>query len=179
MCSSDLNNGRTVNLSRENESSIIVSFDRVNDSVEPPKNTESKAIVEGHLNGLRKLIALQTAQADHWIQKRRFAKQLQSLEIKPLPESDRLYRYELIRQSPRQNIIAAIPTQPDLRSFVLQLDRVGRRQQPFKGILCATDRPSNKVPPVPQLKKQEFTCAANTHKIDFNHPIEQSLLKIN
>ncbi len=66
-------NGRTVKLSRESESEILVSFDKVSDSAELPKNTESKATVEGHFNGLRKLVALQVAQSDHWLQKRSFA----------------------------------------------------------------------------------------------------------
>lgn len=171
------NNGRTVNLSREGESEILVSFNKVSDSTELPKNTESQATVEGHFNGLRKLVALQVAQSDYWLQKRRFASQIASLssKVKPLPESDQSYSYKLVKQSPRQSIIAAIPTQPNLRSFVLQLDRVGRQQQPFRGILCATDRPSDQMPPLP---KPGFTCAAKTHQINFDYPIERSLLKI-
>jgi hypothetical protein len=92
-----------------------------------------------------------------------------------LPDSDQLYRYELVKQSTRQNIIAAIPTQPNLRSFVLQLDRVGLRQQPFKGILCGTDRPSDQLPLLPQLKGKKLTCPTNTHSIDFNSSIIKSL----
>lgn len=174
------NNGRTVNLSKEGESEILVTFDKVSDSVDLPKNTESLATVEGHFHGLRKLVALQVAQSDYWIQKRRFANQLASLssKVKPLPDSDQSYRYELVKQSPRQNIIVAIPTQPNLRSFVLQLDRVGRRQQPFKGILCATDRPSEKLAPLPQVKNKGLTCPATTHEIDFNTAIRRSLLKV-
>lgn len=169
------NNGRTVTFSKEDKSEILVSFNKVSDGVEAPPNTESLATVESHFHGLRKLVALQVAQSDYWIQKRRFAKQLQVLNVKPLPNSDRLYRYELVKQSPRQNIIAAIPTQPNLRSFVLQLDRVGRRQQPFKGILCGTDRPSNQLPPLPQLKGKNLTCPNKTHLVDFNPSISQSL----
>jgi Type IV pilin-like G and H, putative len=171
------NNGRTVNLSREGESEILVSFDKVNNSVDLPKNTESLATVEGHFHGLRKLVALQVAQSDYWIQKRRFANQLASLssKVKPLPDSDQYYSYELVKQSPRQNIIAAIPIKPNLRSFVLQLDRVGRRQQPFKGILCATDRPSNQRSPLPQLKSKNLTCPTTTHLVDFNPSISRSL----
>jgi Type IV pilin-like G and H, putative len=169
------NNGRTVKLSKEGDSEILVSFDKVSDDTELPKSTESQATVEGHFNGLRKLVALQVAQSDHWVQKRSFAKQLQSLKFKPLPDSDQLYRYELVKQSTRQNIIAAIPTQPNLRSFVLQLDRVGLRQQPFKGILCGTDRPSDQLPLLPQLKGKKLTCPTNTHSIDFNSSIIKSL----
>ncbi len=172
------NNGRTVTLSKEDGSEVLVSFDKVSDSVDLPKNTESLATVEGHFHGLNKLVTLQVAQSDYWLQKRSFAKQLQNLKIKSLPDSDRSYRYELVKQNPRQSIIAAIPTQPNLRSFVLQLDRVGRRQQPFKGILCATDRPSEQPALLPQLKKKELTCPATTHKIDFNFSIQQSLLKM-
>jgi hypothetical protein len=170
-----INNGRTVNLSKAGEPEILVSFDKVSDSVELPRNTELQSTIEGHFNGLHKLVALQVAQSDHWIQKRRFAKQLQELKVKPLPDSDRLYRYELVKQSSRQNIIAAIPTQPNLRSFILQLDRVGRRKQPFKGILCGTDRPSDQLPPVPQLKEKNLTCPNKTHLVDFNPSISQSL----
>jgi hypothetical protein len=170
-----INNGRTVNLSKAGEPEILVSFDKVSDSIELPRNTESQSTVEGHFNGLHKLVALQVAQSDHWIQKRRFAKQLQELKVKPLPDSDRLYRYELVKQSSRQNIIAAIPTQPNLRSFILQLDRVGRRKQPFKGILCGTDRPSDQLPPIPQLKEKNLTCPNKTHLVDFNPSISQSL----
>jgi hypothetical protein len=173
-----INNGRTINLSKENESEILVSFEKVSDSAEPPKNTESQTTVEGHFNGLRKLVALQVAQSDYWIQKRRFAKELKFLKVQPLPDSDQLYRYELVKQSPRQNIITAIPNQPNLRSFVLQLDRVGRRQQPFKGILCGTDRPSDQLPPLPQLKNKAFICPTATHQIDFSAAIQQSLLKV-
>jgi Type IV pilin-like G and H, putative len=169
------NNGRTVKLSKVGDSEILASFDKVSDSVELPKNTESKATIEGHFNGLRKLVALQVAQSDHWIQKRRFAKELKGLKMQPLPDSDRLYRYELVKQSPRQNVIAAIPTQPNLRSFVLQLDRVGRRQQPFKGILCGTDRPVAQIPPLPQLKNKNLTCPTTTHRVDFNSSISKSL----
>jgi hypothetical protein len=57
----------------------------------------------------------------------------------------------------------------------LQLDRVGRRQQPFKGILCGTDRPSNQLPPLPQLKGKNLTCPNKTHLVDFNPSISQSL----
>jgi hypothetical protein len=170
-----INNGRTVNLSKEGESEVLVSFQKVSDSAEPPKNTESQATVESHFNGLNKLVALQVAQSDYWIQKRRFAKELQTLKVKPLPDSDRSYRYELVKQSPRQNIIAAIPTQPNLRSFVLQLDRVGRRQQPFKGILCGTDRPSDQLPSLPQLKGKNLTCPTTTHPVAFNYSISKSL----
>jgi Type IV pilin-like G and H, putative len=169
------NDGRRVNLTKEGEPEILVSFEKVSDSTEFPKNTESLATVESHFNGLRKLVALQVAQSDYWLQKRRFAKQLQALNVKSLPESDQLYRYELVKQSPRQNIIAAIPTQPNLRSFVLQLDRVGRRQQPFKGILCATDRPNAPTLPLPQLKGKNLTCPTMTHSIDFNSLIRKSL----
>jgi Type IV pilin-like G and H, putative len=169
------NNGRTVKLSREGESEVIISFEKVSDSTEAPKNTESLTTVEGHFNGLRKLVALQVAQSDHWVQKKRFAKQLQGLKVTALPDSDRSYRYELVKQNPRQSIIAAIPTQPNLRSFVLQLDRVGRRQQPFKGILCATDRPSDLRPPLPQLKGKNLTCSTTTHPVDFNLSISRSL----
>jgi hypothetical protein len=172
------NNGRTVNLTREGESEIIVSFERVSDSLDAPKNTESLATVEDHFHGLRKLVALQVAQSDYWVQKRRFAKQIQNLKFKPLPDSDRSYRFELVKQSQRQSIIAAIPTQPNLRSFVLQLDRVGGRQQPFKGILCGTDRPSSQPSPLPQLKNKDFTCPLQTHRVDFNTSIKQSLLKV-
>jgi Type IV pilin-like G and H, putative len=170
-----INNGRTVNLGKAGEPEILVSFDKVSDSVELPRNTELQSTIEGHFNGLHKLVALQVAQSDHWIQKRRFAKQLQELKVKPLPDSDRLYRYELVKQSSRQNIIAAIPTQPNLRSFILQLDRVGRSKQPFKGILCGTDRPSDQLPPVPQLKEKNLTCPNKTHLVDFNPSISQSL----
>ncbi len=169
------NNGRTVNLSREGESEVIASFEKVNDSTEAPKNTESLTTVEGHFNGLRKLVALQVAQSDHWVQKKRFAKQLQGLKVTALPDSDRSYRYELVQQNPRQSIVVAIPTQPNLRSFVLQLDRVGRRQQPFKGILCATDRPTDQRPPLPQLKSKSLTCPTTTHPVDFNLSISRSL----
>jgi Type IV pilin-like G and H, putative len=172
------NNGRTVSLSKKGESEILATFDKVSDVVELPKNTESLATIEGHFQGLQKLVALQTAQSDYWVQKKRFATGLQSLKVKQLPDSDRLYRYELVKQSPRQNIIAAIPTQPNLRSFVLQLDRVGRRQQPFNGIICATDRPSEQLAPSPQLKNKGLTCPATTHEVDFNTSIRQSLLKV-
>jgi Type IV pilin-like G and H, putative len=170
-----INNGRTVNLSKEGESEILVSFNKVSDSTEPPQNTESQATVEGHFNGLHKLVALQIAQSDYWLQKRRFAKELQVLKVQPLPDSDRSYQYKLIKQSPRQNIIAAIPTQPNLRSFVLQLDRVGLRQQPFKGILCATDRPSDQLPSLPQVKGKNLTCSTTTHPVAFNSSISKSL----
>jgi Type IV pilin-like G and H, putative len=172
------NNGRTVNLSKEGESEILVSFEKVSDSIELPKNAESLATVESHFHGLRKLVTLQVAQSDYWLQRRRFSQQLSALKVKPLPDSDQFYSYKLVKQSPRQSIIAAIPIQPDLRSFVLQLDRVGRRQQPFKGILCGTDRPSDQAPPLPQLKKKKLACATKTHQIDFNPPIEQSLLRV-
>ena len=174
------NNGRTVSFTKEGESEILVSFEKVSDSTEFPKNTESLTTVESHFHGLRKLLALQVAQSDYWMQQRRFTSQIASLssKVKLLPESDRSYRYELVKQGQRQSIIAAIPTQPNLRSFVLQLDRVGRRQQPFKGLLCGTDRPSDQAPPLPQLKKKELACAAKTHQIDFNTSIEQSLLKV-
>jgi hypothetical protein len=173
-----INNGRTVNLSKEGESEIIVSFEKVSDSVELPKNAESQTTVEGHFNGLRKLVALQIAQSDYWIQKRRFAKELKVLKVQPLPDSDRPYQYKLIKQSQRQSVVAAIPTQPNLRSFVLQLDRVGRRKQPFNGIICATDRPSEQLAPLPQVKNKGLTCPATTHEVDFNTPIRQSLLKV-
>ncbi len=172
------NNGRTVSFAKEGETETLVSFNKVSDGVDLPKNAELKTTVEGHFQGLQKLVALQVAQSDYWIQNRRFAKQLQDLKVKSLPDSDRLYRYEVIKQNPRQNIIAAIPTQPNLRSFVLQLDRVGRRQQPFKGILCATDRPIAKQPPLPQLKSKNLTCPTTTHQVDFNTSIQQSLLKV-
>jgi Type IV pilin-like G and H, putative len=170
-----INNGRTLNLSKEGESEILASFDKVSDSAELPKNTEPQTTIEGHFNGLRKLVALQIAQSDYWIQKRRFAKELKVLKVQPLPDSDRSYQYKLIKQSPRQNIIAAIPTQPNLRSFILQLDRVGRRQQPFKGILCATDRPSDQLPSLPQLKGKNLTCSTTTHPVAFNYSISKSL----
>jgi Type IV pilin-like G and H, putative len=173
-----INNGRTVNLSKEGESEVLVSFEKVSDSAELPKNTESQATVESHFNGLNKLVALQVAQSDYWIEKRRFAKELKVLKVKPLPDSDRSYQYKLIKQSQRQSIVAAIPTQPNLRSFVLQLDRVGRRQQPFNGIICATDRPSEQLVPLPQFKNKGLTCPATTHEVDFNTSIRQSLLKV-
>jgi hypothetical protein len=171
------NNGLTLSFGKEGMPGVLVSVNKVSDSTEFPKNTESQATVDGHFNGLRKLVALQVAQSDYWLRKRRFASQIASLssKVKPLPDSDRLYSYKLVKQSPRQSIIAAIPTQPNLRSFVLQLDRVGRRQRPFKGILCATDRPSDQMPPLPE---PGFTCATKTHQIDFNYPIERSLLKV-
>jgi Type IV pilin-like G and H, putative len=173
-----INNGRTVNFRTEGESEILVTFDKVSDSVDLPTNTESLTTVEGHFHGLNKLVALQVAQSDYWIQKRRFAKELQSLKIKSLPESDRSYRYELVKQSPRQSVIVAIPTQPNLRSYTLQLDRVGRRQQPFNGILCATDRPGEQPAPLPQFKNKGLTCPATTHEVDFNTAIRRSLLKV-
>jgi Type IV pilin-like G and H, putative len=169
------NNDRTVNFTEENATKPSFSFQRVSDNMELPKETESLSTVENHFYGLHRLFALQVGQANYWLKKRRFAPLLQNLQIKSLPESDRAYRYELVKQSPRQNIIAAIPTQPNLRSFVLQLDRVGSRQQPFKGILCGTDRPSNQLPPLPQLKGKNLTCPNKTHLVDFNPSISQSL----
>ncbi len=174
-----VNSGRTLNLSRENNSESVAVFTKVSDSNEISKNTESLTTLEGHFQGLRKLVALQTAQSDYWVQKKRFVSQLTNLnsKIKPMPNSDRSYRYELLKQGQRQSIIAAIPTQPNLRSFVLQLDRVGRRQQPFNGIICGTDRPSDQIPPLPQFKKKELVCAPKTHQVDLNYSIESSLLK--
>jgi Type IV pilin-like G and H, putative len=171
-------NGRTVNFKEKSPSNIIFTLKRVSNDSEVPKNTESLATAESHFHGLSKLIALQVAQADYWTKKRNFAKELQSLKVKPLPDSDRSYQYKLIKQSQRQSIVAAIPTQPNLRSFVLQLDRVGRRQQPFNGIICATDRPSEQLAPSPQFKNKGLTCPATTHEVDFNTSIRQSLLKM-
>jgi Type IV pilin-like G and H, putative len=171
-------NGRIVNFIEENQPKPSFSFKRISEDSELPKETESLATLEGHFHGLRKLMVLQVAQADLWTQKRRFAKELQTLKIKPLPESDRSYRYELVKQGQRQSIIAAIATQPNLRSFVLQLDRVGLRQQPFNGIICATDRPSDQMPLLPLLKNKGLVCATKTHQVDFNPQIRRSLLKV-
>jgi hypothetical protein len=86
------NNGRTLSFSEEKDSKPLLTVQRISDSTELPKETESLATVQGHFYGLQKLISLQTAQTDYWAKKRRFANQLQSLKIKPLPESDRSYR---------------------------------------------------------------------------------------
>jgi Type IV pilin-like G and H, putative len=172
------NNGNTVSFTEKDQTKPSFSLQRVSDNSELPKDTESLATTEIHFHGLRKLVALQVAQADYWIQKRRFAPKIQSLKVNPLPGSDRAYRYELVKQSPRQSIIAAIPTQPNLRSYVLQLDRVGLRQQPFDGMICATDRPFAQLIPLPQLKKKGLTCPTASHAVDFGTAIRQSLLKV-
>ncbi len=136
------------------------------------------ATVKSHFHGLRKLVALQAAQADYWIQKKRFATKIQSLKIKSLPDSDRSYRYELVKQSLRQSVIAAIPMQPTLRSYVLQLDRVGLAKQPFNGMICATDRPFTKLVPLPQLKNKDLVCPTTSHQVNFGTAIRQFLLKV-
>jgi Type IV pilin-like G and H, putative len=171
------NNGRTVNFTAKDQTKPSFSFQRVSENSELPQGTEPLATVESHFNGLHKLVALQVAQANYWIQKKRFATTIQGLKVKSLPDSDRSYRYELIKQNPRQSTIAAIPLQPNLRSYVLQLDRIGLSHQPFNGIICATDRPFAKLLPLPQLKKNGLTCPAATHNVDFGNAIRQSLLK--
>lgn len=172
------NNGRTVNFTEKDQAKPSFSLQRVSDSSELPPGTEPYTTVESHFNGLRKLVALQVAQADYWTEKKRFATTIQSLKIKSLPNSDRAYRYELVKQSPRQSIIVAIPTQPNLRSYVLQLDRVGLRQQPFNGTICATDRPFAKLVPLPQLKNKGLVCPTASHQVDFGTAIRRSLLKV-
>jgi Type IV pilin-like G and H, putative len=171
------NNGRTVNFTEKDQAKPSFTLQRVSDSSELPKGTEPLATTERHFHGLRKLVALQVAQADYWIQRRRFATTIQGLKLKSLPDSDRSYRYELVRQSSRQSIIAAIPTQPNLRSYVLQLDRTGLSQQPFDGTICATDRPFVKLLPLPQSKNKALTCPTTSHQVDFGTAIRRSLLK--
>ncbi len=172
------NNGRTVNFTEKDQAKSSFSLQRVSDSSELPQGTEPLATVESHFHGLRKLVTIQVAQADYWIQKKRFATAIQGLKVKSLPDSDRSYRYELVKQSPRQSIIAAIPTQPNLRSYVLQLDRVGLRQQPFNGIVCATDRPFTKLLPLPQLKNKDLICPTTTHQVGFGTSMRRLLLKV-
>jgi Type IV pilin-like G and H, putative len=173
-----INNGRTVNFTEKDQTKPSFSLQRVSDNPELPKGTEPLATVESHFHGLRKLVALQVAQADYWIQKKRFATTIQGLKLKSLPDSDRSYRYELVKQSPRQSIIAAIPTQPNLRSYVLQLDRTGLSQQPFNGMVCATDRPFVKLVPLPQLKNKALVCPSTSHQVGFGTAIRRSLLKV-
>jgi Type IV pilin-like G and H, putative len=172
------NNGSTVSFTEKDQAKPSFSLQRVNDNAELPKGTEPLATVESHFHGLRKLVALQVAQADYWIQKKRFATTISGLKLKSLPESDRSYRYELVKQSPRQSVVAAIPTQPNLRSYVLQLNRTGLSQQPFNGMICATDRPFAKLVPLPQLKNKALTCPTATHQVDFGTAIRRSLLKM-
>ncbi len=172
------NNGRTVNFTEKNQTKPSFSLQRVSDSSELPKGTEPLTTVESHFHGLRKLVALQAAQADYWIKKKRFASTIQGLKIKSLPDSDRSYRYELVKQSLRQSVIAAIPIQSNLRSYVLQLDRVGLTKQPFNGMICATDRPFTKLVPLPQLKNKDLVCPTTSHQVNFGTAIRKFLLKV-
>jgi hypothetical protein len=75
-------------------------------------------------------------------------------------------------------VITAMATQPNLHSYVLQVDRIGRRQQPFAGILCATDRPSTQQLPLPQLKDKKLVCPTKTHQVDIGYPISTFLFKV-
>jgi hypothetical protein len=148
-------------------SSNAETLNRVNDSVELPADTESAATVAGHFHGLKKLIAIQTAQTQHWQKKKRFANNLTSLSIPAMPESDQQYRFQVLKTDRQQSIIAAVAQQPNLRSYVFRLDRdrpvAGRST--FGGILCGTDRLNGQLPAASQLQQGLRTCPAQTHEI--------------
>jgi Type IV pilin-like G and H, putative len=167
--------GQTVTFIKEDNASSNFTVKRINNNTQPPANTETKETVQGHFHGLKKLVAIQTAQTQYWQKKRRFATKIQNLSLKSYPESDRLYEFKIIQINQRESTIAAIAKQPNLSSYVMRVDRIGRRQQLFDGLLCGTDRPSNVKPPVPQIQDKKLTCQTKTHRIDLPFSITRSL----
>jgi Type IV pilin-like G and H, putative len=167
--------GQSVTFIKEDNTSSNFTVKRVNNNTQPPANTETKETVQGHFHGLKKLVAIQTAQTQYWQKKRRFATKIQNLSLKSYPESDKLYEFKIIQINQRESTIAAIAKQPNLHSYVLRVDRIGRRQQLFDGLLCGTDRPSNEKPPVPQIQDKKLTCQTKTHRIDLPFSITRSL----
>lgn len=142
------------------------TFKRFSDRTELPVDTESTATVESHFFGLKKLVAIQVAETKYWQKRRRFTNQLSSLTLPQLAQSDERYSYQITQANRKQSIITAIPKQPNLRSYVLQIDRTGRRNQPFNTLLCGTDRPSNQLPAFPKVVDKKLTCPTQTHPIE-------------
>jgi Type IV pilin-like G and H, putative len=142
------------------------TFKRFSDRTELPVDTESTATVESHFFGLKKLVAIQVAETKYWQKRRRFTQQLSSLTLPQLAQSDERYSYQITQANRKQSIITAIPKQPNLRSYVLQIDHKGLRNQPFNTLLCGTDRPSNQLPALPKVVNKKLTCPAQTHAIE-------------
>jgi Type IV pilin-like G and H, putative len=169
--------GQSVTFIKEDNTNSNFTVKRINNNTQPPANTETRETAQGHFHGLKKLVAIQAAQTQYWQKKRRFATKMQNLSLKPYPASDRLYDFKIVQISQRESTIAAIAKQPNLRSYVLRVDRIGRRQQLFNGLLCVTDRPSNEKPPLPQTQDKKLTCQTKTHQIDLPSYISRSLFQ--
>jgi Type IV pilin-like G and H, putative len=148
------------------ETTPASTFKRVSYRTELPADTEPTSTVESHFFGLKKLVAIQVAETKYWQKRRRFTNQLSSLTLPQLAQSDARYSYQITQANRKQSIITAIPKQPNLRSYVLQIDRTGLRNQPFNTLLCGTDRPSNQLPALPKVVDQKLTCPAQTHAIE-------------
>lgn len=169
--------GQTATFIKEENTSSNITVKRISNSTQPPANTQTIAMLQGNFHGLKRLIAIQTAQIKYWQKKRRFAAKIQNLSLKPYPEGDKFYEFKIVQISPRESTIVAIAKQPDLRSYVLRVDRIGRRQKLFDGLLCGTDRPSNEKPPAPQIQNKILTCQTKTHQIDLPVEISRSLFQ--
>jgi Type IV pilin-like G and H, putative len=170
-------NGRSFDMIQDDVKSSF-TFNRVSDSIEMPNNSESLATAESQFHGLSKLVALQTAQTKYWQKQRRFSPKIHNLSFKALLESDRLYNYRILQVTQRQSTIVAIPKQPSLRSYVMRIDRIGRQNKLFTGILCATDRPSQQLTAVVQLPNNQQTCPAKTHNINLPSRLIENLSSV-